>query len=246
MIYKTMPEDYRKTLVQELIAQENSPIAGKDILIVVHNQADLVFNLLNSVFCCTIKPFKVYLWDNASDDTTKECLRKFETETFFSKENRGFIEPNNFMAAQGSQPYIILLNSDTEVKPGWDQALTGFLSTHSDFGIAGYQGGVLNSEGIGTEFAWGERVDYVSGWCMCFSRSLYNKIGLFDDKNLSFAYGEDSDFCLRAKEHGFSSYALHLDYVRHIGGATIKTMGQPDHLVESFKKNHEYIKKRWK
>tara|TARA_B100001105_G_C22219682_1_gene369086 strand:- start:91 stop:744 length:654 start_codon:yes stop_codon:yes gene_type:complete len=44
-------------------------------------------------------------------------------------------------------------------------------------------------------------VDGVSGTCMLFRRAVLNDIGYLDERY--FAYQEDSDYCLRAKEKGW-------------------------------------------
>ena len=45
-------------------------------------------------------------------------------------------------------------------------------------------------------------VSGVSGSCMVIKSELIREIGMFDEK--FFAYQEDSDFCLRAKYHGWT------------------------------------------
>lgn len=48
-------------------------------------------------------------------------------------------------------------------------------------------------------------VDYVHGCSMLVKRSVFDKIGLFDDSDL--IYGDDADFSWRAKEAGFNMIA---------------------------------------
>lgn len=45
-------------------------------------------------------------------------------------------------------------------------------------------------------------IDYVSGACMMIKRKVFEKIGYLDES--FFMYFEDVDFCLRAKQAGFS------------------------------------------
>ena len=97
----------------------------------------------------------------------------------------------------------------------------------------------------GAGFGFGSEYDYICGWCMCFERSIYNEFGLFDDENLSFAYGEDADFSLRLKEAGKEIYALHLDLVKHFGNKTINAVSKELDVKTSFDANHKYLKSRW-
>ncbi len=56
-------------------------------------------------------------------------------------------------------------------------------------------------------------VDYVSGACMLIRRPVFAKIGLLDEK--FFLYFEDADFCLRAKQAGFSVTVAKKVIVKH-------------------------------
>lgn len=106
-----------------------------------------------------------------------------------SEQNVGFIFPNNELAEVGSGDYVICLNSDTKVFPGWDSAMISFLNDETV--QVGYLGGVLDSEGYGHVCQPGYDIDYVMGWCFCIARRTYNTFGLFN-KQLRFAYCEDS------------------------------------------------------
>lgn len=240
----------RRTLIAELMAQEACQDQGKDILVVVHNQIDYIRQFVESLFRTT-KNFHLYLWDNASDQETKAFLEQVRTENpnvtlHRSEENLGFIVPNNELAKLGTNPWVILLNSDTCCKAGWDHALLGFLQQNPKYGVCGYQGGLLNEDGLGAFQHWGEDVDYVMGWCLCIRRSLYEQIGLFDQTELQFAYAEDSDFGLRARAAGALPYALHLDYMLHFGGATYRTVSHQENSQVAFIRNHGVVKRRWR
>jgi len=59
-------------------------------------------------------------------------------------------------------------------------------------------------------------VSGVSGSCMVIRRKTLKDIGYFDEQ--FFAYQEDSDYCLRAKERGWKVYYNPLSIVKHKGG----------------------------
>lgn len=233
--YREISEENRKILIEELKAQNSYTPCQKDIIIVVHNQYEHVKKCLSSIKDNT-SDYNLFIWDNASDNKTKKLLRtKFKSET-----NIGFIKPNNILAQKGSSPYLILLNSDTIVSSGWDEAMIGLLQKDDKLGVIGYCGGKLDKNFRGREGYYGKDIDYVSGWCLCFPRSIYEKLGLFDE-NLQFAYGEDSDFCMKLKKNNYDLYALHLNYVKHIGNATAKNVP----ISEHFFNNHQYLQKKW-
>lgn len=55
------------------------------------------------------------------------------------------------------------------------------------------------------------------GFCLLIRRDLIREYGLFDE---AFApgYGEENDFCLRVRKHGFVSVIAHRPLVFHVGG----------------------------
>lgn len=218
-----------------------------DILIVGHNQPEFTKNCLASV-ADTTSNSQLYLYDNGSSEPTAEILRNADLRggrLIRDERNSGFIKPNNALAALGSNPYIVLLNTDAYCLPGWWEPLVGVLQNYPDVGVVGYQGATLNHDGVGSALAWGYDVDYVCGFCMAIRRADYERLGLFDEKNLEFAYCEDADFSFRVREAGMTTYALSLKLVWHKGHATSHAV-DPTVLSGPFARNHEYIRQRWK
>lgn len=235
---------------KELLLADFAKKIQKDILIVVHNQYEYVKNCIESIYKNT-KNFNLYIWNNASDETTSNYLNKVSKKNknvklYFSNENVGFIIPNNRMIKDAKSPYIILLNSDTEVRKLWDKVLIGFLEKNKKYSITGFLGGILNSEGRGTSCDHGENIDYICGYCMCFNRKIYEEFGLFDEENLKFAYHEDADFCLRVQENNKKIYACYSkDLVFHYTNITSKNVLKQNDFTHFIKNNKIYMQKRW-
>lgn len=243
-----MDDTFRETLKHELLCEHNCKDQSKDIVIIVRDQLHYIQSCVDSIYENT-QNFKLYIWDNASDDATREYLQEISArdEVYLdrSEENLGFVLPNNYLAKKCQSPYIILLNSDTEVYEGWDRALIGCLQNHPEIKEAGYQGGLLNETGLGVGIGFGIDIDYIAGWCACFSLDTYQRYGLFDEERFKFAYFEDADFSLRLKEAGHDVYALNLNYVLHHGGATsLQVRGEMD-MDTPFRANHATFGKRW-
>ena len=72
----------------------------------------------------------------------------------------------------------------------------GYLSNHIN-----YNTGLAN---INTSKSKINEVDYVNGSCILIRNEVIKSIGSF--KDLFFLYFEETEWCLRAKEKGFSSY----------------------------------------
>lgn len=239
----------RQHIAKELNWQAAAKDDRKDILVVVHNQLDYVQTCIQTLQEHTSN-YRLYVWDNASDQPTKTYLERCRDQGLCtltrSEENLGFIKPNNLLFEQGSSPYVILLNSDTQVGPHWSEAILGGIQ--QGYAIVGYEGCRLNSMAEGGLLGSGEEIDYVSGWCLGVSREIVKIFGnLFDSDHLEFAYGEDSDLSLRFREQGYSIYALHLKHVVHHENKTVNEVRvkREEDLKRTFAKNHEYLRQRW-
>jgi len=225
--------------------------AKKDILIVVHNQHHYIRKCLESIFKNT-RNFDLHIWDNGSDVETANYLKAFAERNSNvnlrrNESNIGFIVPNNIMAKDAKSDWLILLNSDTEVMPSWDEVLVGFLMNNQDVLQAGFLGGILNERGVGCRYELGGDVDYVCGYCFCISRSTYERFGLFDDQNLKFAYCEDSDLSLRIKDAGGKVYAcFSTDLVVHYGHkTTLDVLKKQKEVLDDAMNNRLHIVKKW-
>ncbi len=233
---------------EELLFIDFAENIDKDILIVVHNEFEFVRNCIDSLYKNT-KNFNLFIWDNASDKQTKEYLEKIQKKKniklYRSEQNIGFVIPNNTMAKDSKSPYLILLNSDTEVRPYWDKVLVGFLEKNKDVGACGFQGGIVNEQGLGVSINFGYDVDYICGYCLCIPRKIYKEFGLFDE-NIKFAYCEDSDFSFRLREKNKKIYACYsTDLVVHYGNRTSLSVAQKINLKETIENNLIYLQNRW-
>jgi len=246
--------NHASEILDEIDVMQSAKDATKDILIVVRDQ-------LHYLKCCIeairrhTSNYKLYIWDNASGPDVANYLASlmasydedFQIEVHTSNANIGFIKPNNELVKCGDGEYIILLNSDTVVSSGWDLAMIGHLQKYPDVAEVGYAGGLLDDNGKGNGSHFGYNVDFLSAWCVGFSRKIYEEHGLFN-KQLTFAYCEDADFSLRLQVAGKKIYTLSIPLVYHYGNKTIrkvKTEGEVD-VYATFEKNHEYMRVKWK
>ncbi|MBK7896861.1 MAG: glycosyltransferase family 2 protein [Anaerolineaceae bacterium] len=91
--------------------------------------------------------FEVWVVDNhSSDDTVSMVQRKFpQVNLIVSEENLGFAGGNNLAIARCVGEFILLLNSDTEVKANALQRLIDFMNANVDAGAVGSR--LLNMDG---------------------------------------------------------------------------------------------------
>jgi len=239
---------YASEIKQELSMIQVCENKSKDIIIVVHDQIDYLRITIESIVAHT-ENYHIYVWDNYSGAETqaylKDLMFKMEDKltVMRSDANIGFIEPNNQLATWGSGEYIILLNSDVKVFGGWDTSMLGFLQQHTDVGMVGQCGGLLDETGVGGRMAFGYEIDYIPGWCLCLSRETYNKFGLFNPR-LKFAYAEDSELGIRLQTAGLKIYALHLMLVHHYENKTINCVRKQGGIdvAATFGHNHDVLR----
>ena len=159
----------------------------------------------------------------------------------------------------GSVSYVYLLNPDTEIRPGAIGSLVRFLEAHTGVGIAGgsfenrdgsdwpiaFRFPTLLSElETGVESALVTRllrpwvvarqmtlepqpIDWICGAAVMIRSTVFSTIGGLDENY--FLYFEETDFCRRARQAGFSTWYVPESRVMHIAGqstaVTDRTLG---------------------
>jgi GT2 family glycosyltransferase len=140
-----------------------------------------------------------------------------------SRVNRGFGGGSNLGAAAARGDYLVFLNDDTEVEPGWLEWLVRTADERSDTGAVGSRllfpegrvqeaGQVLWNDGSSTCVARGSRdrdghyaylrdVDYCSASSLLVRRSSWDRAGGFDEGYFP-AYYEDVDLCMAIRALG--------------------------------------------
>jgi GT2 family glycosyltransferase len=187
--------------------------------------------------------FELLVVDNASSDGSVEEIRTLPRVNVIQlPDNSGFAVGNNrgAEAARGTD-FLVFLNNDTEVQPGWLEALTHALDERPDAGLATSHitylddPNVIDSAGDGYLRAggafkrWhgqrrlpGPGIEDVFGACgaaFAIRRPVFERLGGFDD-DLFMVY-EDVDLSYRAQLAGWRCVYVPQAVVRHAGGATL-------------------------
>lgn len=173
--------------------------------------------------------YKIIVVENASGDEEKLLSDEFinsYADVIISKENNGFSAGNNYGIEYASKyfpEYYLLLNNDTIVAPDFVSILIKTASYNKNVGIVTgnifyynnketlwYAGGNYNRKtcvtnqvvfkeynGTGVE-----DISFASGCLMLISAECIKKVGKLDEA--FFMYSEDTDYCCRALDEGFS------------------------------------------
>jgi len=160
-----------------------------------------------------------------------------------NEQNLGFVGTVNRGMAFSRENDVLLLNSDTEVAPGWidrlraaaysDQKIASVTPFSNNATICSYPRFCQDNElpegwdtarldALFARVNAGQTVDVPTGvgFCMYVRRAALDEVGLFDAKNFGKGYGEENDFCIRAHEAGWRNlHALDV-FVRHFGGVS--------------------------
>jgi GT2 family glycosyltransferase len=137
--------------------------------------------------------------------------------------NLGFAGGNNRAAALARGHYLILLNDDAEVEPGWLENLVQTADSHPEAGAVGSRilfpdgrlqeaGSLLWADGSaypvgrglpGDSLRYGylRRVDFSSASSLLVRRETWDRLGGLDEDFFP-AYYEDIDLCMRIREQG--------------------------------------------
>jgi GT2 family glycosyltransferase/glycosyltransferase involved in cell wall biosynthesis len=113
------------------------------IIIVSNNHLSYTKLCLESILKNTEYPnYEIVIVDNASDEDTVNYLEEFCSSHSFTKlilnqENLGFIQAQHQGVQISDGDYLVLLNSDTMVTPGWISRLLWHLTSDQSIGMVG-------------------------------------------------------------------------------------------------------------
>lgn len=209
------------------------PTADISVIIVTYNSEACIAACLESVLKQTGVILEIIVVDNASADDTRARLKNFNCRVIASRENLGFGRGNNLGFASSTGRYVFLLNPDAQLMGQNSlEELCRKMDANQRWGIAGTM--IRSADGRAesapaTEYPAQSHVHrdfsklpgnlaWIMGASMIIRREIYEKLGGFDPA--FFLYSEETDFCLRVREHGFEIGYVPEIAVSHIGGAS--------------------------
>lgn len=218
---------------------------GKKTAVVIpnYNGIEYIDACLRSLEFQTLKPDRVIVVDNGSDDGSREYVEKeFPWVSLIPlASNTGFCGGvNTGILASRDMDYVILLNNDTRVDPAFTKQLVKAMERYPNAFSA--QAKMLRMDdpskiddagdlycALGWSFARGKGKDEKAFrknseiFSACAGAAIYRmsmlfKIGLFDENH--FAYLEDCDLGWRAQLLGWRNLFVPSAKVMHVGSAS--------------------------
>lgn len=271
-IENTQKQDIKDQLINEY---ENIDFS---IIIPVHNNLEFTKNCIDNIYkTSALFAIEVIIINNASTDGTESYLNSLgdQVQVINNTKNRSFSEANNQGAKIARGKYLVFLNNDVDVAPGWLESLESTFKNNKDIGIQGakllYPNGLIQHCGI----VWGpvaqdlnlhfhiyltsqetapqvnksREYQMVTGALLSIRKVLFDDIGGFDE-NYHFGH-EDLDICFETRKRNYKVWYNHRVVATHHESITKKSEG-----IEKFErfisqpnsfdaKNHKYFLSKW-
>ncbi|MEX2230974.1 MAG: glycosyltransferase family 2 protein [Cyclobacteriaceae bacterium] len=244
------------------------------IITINFNQLKVTCELLDSLRSITYPEVEVIVVDNHSNEDPAPVIaeRYPEVKLIASAENLGFAGGNNLGIQASRGKYLLFLNNDTEVAPGFLEPLVALFESNPKAGAASSKILYYNS-GDTIQYAGSTRVDpftgrskrigylekdhgqhnvqqetdLAHGAAMMVPRRVINQVGMMPE--FFFLYYEEVDWCESIKKAGYKIYFVPDSKVYHkesvsIGKrSTLKTYYMTRNRVLYMRRNTAGFKK---
>ena len=238
------------------------------IIIPVHNKFIYTYNCIKSILKANpIVPYEIIVVDDISNDKTKEIEKIIKNINVIHNDKKYYFLINCNNASKFAKgKYLIFLNNDIKVHREWLISLINVIESDEKIGIVGSKliypngklqeaGGIVWNDGVADNFGNSKKpdmpeynyikeVDYISGASFIIRKSLWEKIGGFDER-FSPSYFEDTDLAFQLRKNGYKVMYQPKSIVTHYEG-----ISNGKDLNSGIKKyqvrNQEIFKDKWK
>ncbi|WP_219907534.1 glycosyltransferase [Nitrosospira sp. Nsp2] len=238
------------------------------VVVVTYNNLDLTRACLASLDEHSNYPgLEIIVVDNASTDGTNKFLSRWvgagpDRRIILNDENRGFAAGNNQGLAAATGEYLVILNNDTYVTPGWVRTLVRHLQRDKSLGLIGpvtnnignearihitYKGmdEMIRASARHTRRHIGQTFPLRTAafFCVMMSRDVYQHTGPLDE---AFGRGffEDDDYCRRVDRLGLRIVCADDVFVHHHLSASFNKLKSRDRET-LFERNKALYEAKW-
>ena len=225
-----------------------------DVVVPVHDGIAQTLACLDSVLTTLPRQSRLIVIDDASRDpdlveALDSLARSQRIQLIRNKRNIGFPASANIGLNVTRGRDVVLLNSDTLVASGWLEDLRTVAYSASDIGtvtplsndatILSYPestGGNPVPDRPATDWlstmarranrTMAVEIPVGVGFCLYMRRACLDQVGLLRADVFAQGYGEENDFCLRARHLGWRHAAAPGVFVAHVGGQSFGAAAQ--------------------
>jgi len=243
------------------VEADTSPVT---ILVLNFNGKAHLKKCLDSLLTTNYPHFNVFVIDNGSTDGSVEFLKSNYPSVKVVKHhhNYGYALGYNLVIDKIENEYMVLLNNDILVKPDWLKELIAYIKNEDVAAVVpkmkflhnrtwiNAAGGSCDIYGVGLNRGNGEvdmeqydivqEVFYGNGGALLIKKRVWREIGPFDERY--FMYGEDLDWCWRARLKGYKIiYVPHAEVYHHwrgSGGSMVTLLER--HWFSTILKNYSF------
>jgi GT2 family glycosyltransferase len=189
------------------------------------------------------------------------------------EKNFGFAKGYNLGLQQVDHEFVVLLNSDVEVTPGWIDPLVRYMEAEPTmaacqpkildynrrdyFEYAGAAGGFMDKDGFvfcagrifnafeedKGQYSHNTEVFWASGAALFIRGHAYREVGGLDED--FYAHMEEIDLCWRLKNRGYMIGSCRDSSVYHVGGGTLDRLN-PMKTYLNFRNNLYMLLKNYR
>lgn len=258
--------DRADSLVKLTESRGDEPLVS--VIVVTYNNLALTKACLASLDSYSdYEALEVIVVDNASSDGTQDFLQAWAADgagrkLVLNDDNRGFAAANNQGLAIASGEYLILLNNDTHVTPGWVRTMVTHMKRDQLIGLLGPVTNNIGNEAkieityddmpqmLKRSAAYTRRhlgktfgLTTAAFFCVAMPRAVYEKVGPLDE---AFGRGffEDDDYCRRVEQLGLRIVCAEDVFIHHHLSASFNKLKSKERQ-ELFERNKALYESKW-
>jgi GT2 family glycosyltransferase/glycosyltransferase involved in cell wall biosynthesis len=238
------------------------------VIVLTYNNLDLTKDCLDSLVRWSDYPnLELIIVDNASSDGSPDYLRQFESQhpqvkVLLNSENLGFAAGNNVGLKAATGDYLVMLNNDTIVTPGWALTLLRYLQADEQIGLIGPVTNNIGNEAkininydTPTEMLpqamsyttrhMGQTIPLRTAafFCVMLSRKVFEQAGLLDE-DFGRGFFEDDDYCRRAEQLGLRIVCAEDVFIHHHLSASFDKLKSKERQ-KLFEQNKVVYEEKW-
>jgi len=233
---KHLQDRYISTLVD--LSPTNPDVS---IIIPVHNHVDFTLRCILAILESGDNThYEIIIVDDASDENVKDSIRQSKAVQYLRNDsNLGYLKTCNKAVSIARGKYLVFLNNDTVVIPGWLDCLLEVYKKFPNAGMVGSKllypdgslqeaGGIIWENGSRWNYGRGDdpkrpkynflrEVDYCSSASFMIPRSIWMALDGYDEVFSPACY-EDTDLAFRVRKAGYKVFYQPKSQVIHFNG----------------------------